>query len=169
LKEGNLAGHSIFPLGEITWAGSILLRTLALHSSQCEPLSRLAETISLGFNTKYLQFWSQKYEKHLRVAGCIYCYCPFCLVFKKNRRRSPQKMLHHTIIFSEFKCFWLISRGFSVAKFWELALPQRWKFALSVVRTWLTSSLSRAFNRASQTIFRITLSWSFIAWDMTNL
>ena len=64
---------------------------LALQSSQCEPLSCLAETRESGFNTKSLQIWFQKCAEHLSVASWISCYCPACFVFKETGADHPKR------------------------------------------------------------------------------
>jgi len=149
-----------------------------VEDSHCSPrsVSRcpvLLTPESLGFNTRSLQLRFQKCAKHLSVGGWNYCYCPACLVFKEIGADHPKGATpHQTITFLECIGFWWILRGFSVAQerqFWEMAWPQRWKFASSVMRTWLRSSLSRAFNRTSQTVFQFRVSWSIISSTITIL
>jgi hypothetical protein len=51
------------------------------------------------------------------VADWIYCYCPAWLIFKETGTNHPKRYTpHQTITFSEYKGFWWISRGFSVAQ-----------------------------------------------------
>ena len=119
---------------------------------------------SLGFNSKSLHLQFQKCVKHLSKAGWIYCYCPACLIFKEIGPHHPKDATpQEAVTFLECKGFWWISQGFLVAQqwqFWELTLPQRWKFSSFVMRTWSWSSLSRVFNRTSQTVFWFTIRHS---------
>jgi hypothetical protein len=64
LRPGDLAGHSVVPLREITRAQNNLQRTRSV--SRCPVLLK---PDSLGFNTKSLQCQFQKCAKHLTVAG----------------------------------------------------------------------------------------------------
>ena len=64
LRPGDLAGHSVVPLREITRAENNLQRTRSV--SRCPVLLK---PDSLGFNTKSLQRQFQKCAKHLTVAG----------------------------------------------------------------------------------------------------
>jgi hypothetical protein len=68
LRWGNLAGHAIVPLREITRTGNVF------EDSRCIPHSvshcpALLKPESVGFNTKCLQLRFQKCVKHLSVVG----------------------------------------------------------------------------------------------------
>jgi hypothetical protein len=77
----------------------------------------LAETREFGFQHQVSATPVPKMWKRLSVTGWSYCYCPACPVFKEMGQITPKDATpHRTIVFSECKSFWWISRVFSVAQ-----------------------------------------------------
>ena len=90
LRSDNLAGHSVFPLREIMWAGNISSRTrIAVRAVWAVALSCWNQRV--WFSTPSLQLRFQKCAKHLIVAGWVYCCCPACLVFKEIGANHPKR------------------------------------------------------------------------------
>ena len=94
LRSGNLAGHSIMPLREITRAGNISRIRIAVFAVCAVAL--LVETRESGFQHQVSATPVLEMCKASQCSGLNLPLLPYLPRLQRNRGWSPQKMLHHT-------------------------------------------------------------------------